>query len=78
MPLIIGPTKEKLKEKMRGMPQAVLAWCGPALFAGTPDEAIAFYKELQSWGVQYFVANILDGDWETIELLGSEVMPALA
>jgi alkanesulfonate monooxygenase SsuD/methylene tetrahydromethanopterin reductase-like flavin-dependent oxidoreductase (luciferase family) len=77
MPLIIGPTKEKLKAKMRGMPQAVLAWCGPALFAGTPDEAIAFYQELRGWGVQYFVANILDGDWETIELLGTEVMPEL-
>ncbi len=77
MPLVIRSTRVSLEEALRGMPQDVLDWCGPALFAGTPEEAIAFYRDLAGIGCQYFVANILTGDWETIELLGTEVMPAL-
>ena len=78
MPLVIRPTRDSLDATLRSMPQDVLAWCGPALFAGTPAEAIAFYRDLAAIGCQYFVANILTGDWETIELLGTEVMPAFA
>ena len=76
MPLIIGKTREALDKKMAVMPQETLAWCGPALFAGTPAEAIDFYESLAATGFQYFIANILDGDEETIELLGTDVMPA--
>jgi alkanesulfonate monooxygenase SsuD/methylene tetrahydromethanopterin reductase-like flavin-dependent oxidoreductase (luciferase family) len=76
MPLILAETREALDRKLAGMPQDTLAWCGPALFAGTPDEAIAFYRTLADAGFQYFIANILDGDESTIELLGTDVMPA--
>ncbi len=78
MPLVLGSTREALDRKLAGMPQDTLAWCGPALFAGTPAEAIAFYRILADSGFQYFVANILDGDDDTIELLGTAVMPAFA
>jgi len=78
MPLILAETREALDGKLAGMPQDTLAWCGPALFAGTPDEAISFYRSLTDAGFQYFVANILDGDESTIELLGTEVMPAFS
>jgi hypothetical protein len=37
---------------------------------------IRYYRSLAEVGVQYFVANILNGDWETIELLAQAVMPA--
>ena len=77
MPLVIRPTRASLEAALSEMPQDVLAWCGPALFAGTPEEAIAFFRDLVAIGCQYFVANILTGDWETIELLGTEVMPVL-
>jgi alkanesulfonate monooxygenase SsuD/methylene tetrahydromethanopterin reductase-like flavin-dependent oxidoreductase (luciferase family) len=76
MPLVLGATREALDRKLAGMPQDTLAWCGPALFAGTPEEAIQFYRSLADAGFQYFVANVLDGDDETIELLGTAVMPA--
>jgi hypothetical protein len=33
---------------------------------------------MASLGYQYFVANILGGDEETVELFGTEVMPAFA
>ena len=77
MPLVIRRTHASLEAALSEMPQDVLAWCGPALFAGTPEEAIAFFRDLVAIGCQYFVANILTGDWETIELLGTEVMPVL-
>jgi alkanesulfonate monooxygenase SsuD/methylene tetrahydromethanopterin reductase-like flavin-dependent oxidoreductase (luciferase family) len=78
MPLVLAESRAALAAKLAGMPQETLAWCGPALFAGTPEEAIAFYRDLASAGFQYFIANILDGDEGTIELLGTAVLPAFA
>ncbi|MGI9253439.1 MAG: LLM class flavin-dependent oxidoreductase [Thermomicrobiales bacterium] len=78
MPLILAETPQALARKMAAMPQNVLAWCGAALFAGTPDEAIAFYRDLTAKGFQYFIANILAGDEESVELLAEAVLPAFA
>jgi alkanesulfonate monooxygenase SsuD/methylene tetrahydromethanopterin reductase-like flavin-dependent oxidoreductase (luciferase family) len=78
MPLILSPTHAALQTKLAGMPQDTLAWAADALFTGTPEEAVAFYRSLAGLGFQYFIANILGGDEETVELLGTEVMPAFA
>ena len=78
MPLVLAPTRAALATKLAGMPQDTLVWAADALFSGTPEEAIAFYRALAALGFQYFVANILAGDEETVELLGTEVMPAFA
>jgi alkanesulfonate monooxygenase SsuD/methylene tetrahydromethanopterin reductase-like flavin-dependent oxidoreductase (luciferase family) len=78
MPLILAPTPAALRAKLASMPQSTLEWCGDALFAGTPEETVAFYRDLAALGFQYFVANVLGGDEETVELLGTEVMPAFA
>jgi len=78
MPLVLAETRPALDAKLVGIPQATLEWSGPALFAGSPDAAIAFYRDLAAAGFQYFIANVLDGDEETIELLGTAVMPAFA
>ena len=78
MPLVLAETESALAAKLAGMPQETLAWCGPALFAGTPEEAVAFYRDLATKGFQYFVANTLGGDEETIELLATAVQPAFA
>jgi alkanesulfonate monooxygenase SsuD/methylene tetrahydromethanopterin reductase-like flavin-dependent oxidoreductase (luciferase family) len=78
MPLILASSEAALETKLAGMPQDTLTWAADAVFAGTPPEAIAFYRDLARLGFQYFVANILAGDEETVELLGSEVMPAFA
>ena len=56
----------------------MLQWCGDALFAGTPDETIAFYQELVAAGFQYFIANILVQDLDTIDLMNKHVLPAFA
>ncbi|HEY8446879.1 MAG TPA: LLM class flavin-dependent oxidoreductase [Thermomicrobiales bacterium] len=78
MPLIVDETREKLERKLASMDQPTLERCGPALFAGTPEETIAFYRSLVDAGFQYFILNILDGDEGTIELVAKEVMPAFA
>ena len=78
MPLVMAETQAELDRKLAGMPQDVLEWCGDALFAGTPDETIDFYRDMAAAGFQYFIANILDGDYSTIELMGKYLIPAFA
>ncbi|CAN5757505.1 LLM class F420-dependent oxidoreductase [soil metagenome] len=79
MPLILARNEEALQEKKAWLVekygQEKLDWCGKALLAATPDQAISFYRELQDIGFQYFIANILEGDDGTIDLLASDVMP---
>jgi alkanesulfonate monooxygenase SsuD/methylene tetrahydromethanopterin reductase-like flavin-dependent oxidoreductase (luciferase family) len=72
----MAETELALETKLAGMPQDVLDWCGDALFAGTPEQTIEFYQDLVEAGFQYFIANILDGDYETIELMGKHLIPA--
>ncbi|MDQ3467403.1 MAG: LLM class flavin-dependent oxidoreductase [Chloroflexota bacterium] len=76
MPLILAETPGALSAKLEGMSRETLERCGPAVFSGTTEDAIDFYRGLAEIGYQYFVANILDGDTETIDLLASDVMPA--
>jgi alkanesulfonate monooxygenase SsuD/methylene tetrahydromethanopterin reductase-like flavin-dependent oxidoreductase (luciferase family) len=78
MPLVLAPTRAALQKKLPTMPQDTLAWSAAALFAGTPEEAIAFYRGLAALGFQYFITNPLGGDEETVELLGTAVLPAFA
>jgi alkanesulfonate monooxygenase SsuD/methylene tetrahydromethanopterin reductase-like flavin-dependent oxidoreductase (luciferase family) len=78
MPLVLAPTRAALESKLPRMPQDTLTWAADALFAGTPEEAITFYRGLSERGFQYFITNPLGGDEETVELLGTEVMPAFA
>jgi alkanesulfonate monooxygenase SsuD/methylene tetrahydromethanopterin reductase-like flavin-dependent oxidoreductase (luciferase family) len=78
MPFVLAPTRDALATKLAGMPQDTLTWAADALFAGTPEEAVAFYRALAALGYQYFIANILGGDEESVELLGAEVVPAFA
>jgi alkanesulfonate monooxygenase SsuD/methylene tetrahydromethanopterin reductase-like flavin-dependent oxidoreductase (luciferase family) len=78
MPLIMAETPEALERKLNTLPRATLEWCGDALFAGTPDEAIAYYKDLRAAGFNYFIANILDDDRSTIDLMCTHLVPAFA
>ncbi len=78
MPLVLAETHGQLERKLAHYPAETRAWWGPALFAGTPAEAITFYRGLVERGFQYFILNILDGDEETIELAAQAVMPAFA
>jgi alkanesulfonate monooxygenase SsuD/methylene tetrahydromethanopterin reductase-like flavin-dependent oxidoreductase (luciferase family) len=80
MTLVLAADETALEQKMRWLAevygQEKLDWCGPALFPGTPEQAIAFYQGLAALGFQYFIANIFDVDEETIEIMATDVMPA--
>jgi alkanesulfonate monooxygenase SsuD/methylene tetrahydromethanopterin reductase-like flavin-dependent oxidoreductase (luciferase family) len=76
MPLILVERADLLEARLAEFPKAVLENCKTSLVAGTPEDAIRYYQSLVDAGVQYFVANILDQDWQTIELLARDVMPA--
>jgi alkanesulfonate monooxygenase SsuD/methylene tetrahydromethanopterin reductase-like flavin-dependent oxidoreductase (luciferase family) len=76
MPLVLAETEALLEEKLAGLPKQTLDWCGDALFAGTPDEAIEYYKDLKEIGFQYFMANILHQDLHTIDLMIKYLVPA--
>jgi alkanesulfonate monooxygenase SsuD/methylene tetrahydromethanopterin reductase-like flavin-dependent oxidoreductase (luciferase family) len=75
MPLVMAETEAELERKLSTLPKATLDWCGDALFAGTPAKTIAFYRELTAIGFQYFIANILDGDLSTIDLMCKYLVP---
>ena len=76
MPLVLGRTQKEIDQKLARWPAATVASWGSALVATTPDQAIAFYRAQAALGYQYFIANILGGDDDTIDLLASRVMPA--
>lgn len=82
MTLVLASDEKALEQKMAWLAevygQEKLDWCGPALFPGTPAQAIAFYEGLSTLGFRYFIANIFEVDDETIEILGTEVLPAFA
>ena len=78
MPLVMAEDEDALAEKLRRLPQDVLAWCGDALFAGTPAQTIAYYRGLADAGFQYFVANILDEDLSTVDLMIEHLVPAFS
>jgi alkanesulfonate monooxygenase SsuD/methylene tetrahydromethanopterin reductase-like flavin-dependent oxidoreductase (luciferase family) len=81
--LILAPNSPALRAKLHGYFPAGLEtrfageW-GGFVFAGTPAQAVTYYRELAAAGVQYFVAQTLDAaDEETIRLLAEEVVPAV-
>jgi alkanesulfonate monooxygenase SsuD/methylene tetrahydromethanopterin reductase-like flavin-dependent oxidoreductase (luciferase family) len=82
MTLVLAKDEAALARKMHWLAevygQAKLDWCGPALFPGTPRQAIAFYEGLAELGFRYFIANIFEVDEESIALLATDVMPEMA
>lgn len=77
MPLVLGRNQSEIDQKLAKWPAATVASWGDALIATTPERAIAFYRAQAALGYQYFIANILGGDDDTIDLLASQVMPAV-
>lgn len=75
MPLVLGRNQREIDQKLAAWPADVVASWGSALVATTPDQAVRFYRTQAELGYQYFIANILGGDDDTIDLLASQVMP---
>jgi hypothetical protein len=55
-----------------------LDFLGALLIAGTPDEVLRHYQSLVGAGMQYFVTMLQGDAHETLELLGTRVVPSIA
>ena len=77
MPLVLGRTQDEIDKKLSAWPAETVASWGNAMLAATPEQAVAFYRAQAALGYQYFIANILGTDDDTIDLLASQVMPSL-
>ena len=76
-PLILGETRARVEARVDAIPSATKALIQTSLFAGTPDDAITYYRALAGAGIQYFIPTILGFDEETVELLADRVIPAV-
>ncbi len=78
MPLVLGRNQQEIDRKLSRWPAETVASWGDALIATTPEKAIAFYRAQAALGYQYFIANILGTDEDTIDLLATKVLPEVA
>ena len=46
--------------------------------AGTPAQATAFYRKLVAAGMRYFIVAVRVYDYETLHMLGEQVVPEVA
>lgn len=79
--LILGRDSARVQARLdHYFPQGLEArYSGPwhnFVVAGTPDDAVAYYRALVKAGIQYFIVGTLDAaDEETIRLLAEQVIP---
>ena len=74
-PVIIAETRERLDEKLNAVPERVRERFLAMGTIGTPEEVTRAYQDLIDLGLTYFIAGVLGNDLETLDLLGSRVMP---
>jgi hypothetical protein len=74
MPLVLAESAASLEAKLERMGEA----SQPGLFAGTPAQATAFYRKLVAAGMRYFIVAVRVYDYETLHLLGEQVVPEFA
>ena len=78
--LVIAPSEDALAAKLTP-PSPTSASPGTrrsgasAALAGTPEQVVAYYREMVEVGIQYFVVQLDGRDHETLTLLAEEVMP---
>lgn len=77
MPLILAQTASQAEAKKALGPEALLQLLETSTVTGTPSQVIPYYQALVDLGINYFIAAVLPGDQETLELLAHEVIPAL-
>jgi alkanesulfonate monooxygenase SsuD/methylene tetrahydromethanopterin reductase-like flavin-dependent oxidoreductase (luciferase family) len=81
--LVLGESDEVVAEKVAAIGQSgsgspATRRAQPSAFmTGTPERVAAYYQSLVDVGTQYFVIQIDARDTETIELLASQVVPAV-
>jgi alkanesulfonate monooxygenase SsuD/methylene tetrahydromethanopterin reductase-like flavin-dependent oxidoreductase (luciferase family) len=74
--VVLAPTPARVQVKVAALPPIFAATAGPNM--GTPEEFIARLRPLVAEGIDYLIVNLTGfEDAETLELLATEVGPAL-
>ncbi len=82
--LILARTEEAARRKLDRLDPSRSTSAGTRrdgkaqILATTPERAAAYYQALAEIGIQYFVIQLDANDHETIELIATDVMPAVA
>lgn len=75
MPLFLAETEATLQEKLASVPQLTRERFAPSTMAGTPQDAVAYFRSLVQAGMRYFIIFIYPKDAETVRLLAEHVVP---
>jgi alkanesulfonate monooxygenase SsuD/methylene tetrahydromethanopterin reductase-like flavin-dependent oxidoreductase (luciferase family) len=77
MPFFVAKTPQTLLRKQQALPAEVLSLFQSNIVALGPQEAIDYFQGLIEAGIQYFIVGVGLRDRETLELLRTEIWPAL-
>jgi alkanesulfonate monooxygenase SsuD/methylene tetrahydromethanopterin reductase-like flavin-dependent oxidoreductase (luciferase family) len=77
MPFFLGKTPKALARKQQALPPQVLQLFQSSIVALSPQDAITYFQEFIQAGVQYFIVGVSPRNYETLELLQTEVVPVL-
>jgi alkanesulfonate monooxygenase SsuD/methylene tetrahydromethanopterin reductase-like flavin-dependent oxidoreductase (luciferase family) len=75
MPLFLAETDADLQAKLAAVPALTRERFAPSTLAGTPREAISYFRALIAAGMRYFITFVYPKDVETVRLLAERVMP---
>lgn len=77
--LMLAPTEAEVREKVaQYFPDGLPPYFQRFVASGTPEQLAEFYQRRADAGIQYFVAQVLDGtDHETLQLLAEQVAPTI-
>jgi alkanesulfonate monooxygenase SsuD/methylene tetrahydromethanopterin reductase-like flavin-dependent oxidoreductase (luciferase family) len=74
-PVIVAQSRERIEEKLNALPERSRERFQAMGIIGTPEEVTQVYEDLVDLGLTYFIAAVRGNDLETLELLGTRVMP---
>jgi alkanesulfonate monooxygenase SsuD/methylene tetrahydromethanopterin reductase-like flavin-dependent oxidoreductase (luciferase family) len=77
MPLFLAKSEVALQEKLASVPAMTRERFAPSTVAGTPRQAIGYFRSLVEAGMRYFIVFVYPKDIDTIRLLAEQVVPEI-
>ena len=77
-PAVVAPTHGAVSVKLERFAAHYQAVTQTTMFKGTPEEMVAYYRDLAAVGMQYYIVILHPDDEESLQLIGEQVIPALA
>ena len=74
LPLVMAETDSALQAKLDRLGEETQ----PGLFAGTAARTVEYYRGLIAAGMRYFIVTVRIHDLETLQMLGTQVLPEFA